>query len=134
MHKPTLPRILPVAIAVGWMVATAYLTLSPKGGGPDLFPGQDKAEHFLAYALMGYLVSASINRMMPALSRRSTTLVAILWCGLYGFVLELVQIMVGRHFSLFDELANVVGAAAGGWMFYAGHVEKALRRVVKRPR
>ena len=76
----------------------------------------DKLLHFTAYfGLSGLALVALVGR-----TRR--TLLAALGLVLLGGALEVVQGMIGRDMSLYDELANAIGVLAGlgvGWIYLA---------------
>jgi VanZ family protein len=78
--------------------------LGPSGGEPQLW---DKALHFMAYFVLSMLAVA-------ALRARRSALVAMLGLIAMGGVLELLQGLIGRDMSAYDELANALGVLAGG--------------------
>lgn len=106
--------------ATAWMGAVIFFSLQPPSSGPDLFPYQDKVQHFIAYAVMAYLSGASLLKTFSNFSRPALFAAVVCWCGLYGLVLELIQSRIGRDFSLLDELANVAGAVAGVLVLRSG--------------
>ena len=67
----------------------------------------DKALHFLAYFTLSAMAAAALKK------RRSVVIAGICLMALGG-VLEIIQGMIGRDMSAYDELANVLGVVAGG--------------------
>ena len=67
----------------------------------------DKMMHFAAYfGLAGMAVAAFRDRR--------NAVIAVFGLVTLGAVLEIVQSMVGRNASLWDEIANALGAISGG--------------------
>ena len=77
---------------------------------PDVFSGQDKLVHAVAYALMAWLFWQSWQAPLagrPVL----LALLTVLFCSLFGLSDEWHQSFVaGRDASLYDWLADSVGA------------------------
>jgi len=78
---------------------------------PDLFPHQDKAGHFIAYAVYALLLAWSWQ------ARRTITALAlaaiVVYCTAYGVAMEWLQALLrpgDRMFSLADMAANGMGA------------------------
>lgn len=72
----------------------------------------DKSLHFTAYMGLAGLGTLAANA-------RRTPLI-ILGVALLGGALEIIQGMIGRDMSLYDEVANSLGAITGGllsWLF-----------------
>ncbi|HEY8948613.1 MAG TPA: VanZ family protein [Rhizomicrobium sp.] len=90
--------------------------LGPSSGEPHLW---DKALHFTAYFILSALAVA-------ALRARKKALLAMLGLIVMGGALEIIQGMVGRDMSAYDELANTLGVIAGAIMVWA--VRAALVR------
>ena len=102
-----------MACAVGCVVALVVLSWMP---GPYMVRTSVLSgfqEHFLAYALSGIIVAATMRRASPACVAAFFVLLAA--------VLELGQNFVpGRHPALEDFFASTVGALAGVgliWLF-----------------
>jgi len=66
----------------------------------------DKALHLGAYFILAALVSLSL--------KNANRLLALFALVVMGAVLEVVQGLIGRDASLYDELANTLGVVAGG--------------------
>ena len=90
--------------------------LAPSGGEP--FHIWDKLLHFIAYFGLAGLANVALGGVKPAWR-------AAIALALLGGALEIVQGVIGRDMSLTDELANVLGVAAGivagrGWLVLLG--------------
>ncbi|MEL7367886.1 MAG: VanZ family protein [Myxococcota bacterium] len=78
-------------------------------------PGGDKTAHVIAYAGLGVLWARA---WPPEMNRWLRFIATWLGTGLYGVSDEWHQSFVpGRHASLDDIIADVVGGAIGGAMF-----------------
>ena len=81
----------------------------------------DKLSHLAAYCVMGIIAYFAGNSVKTRIY-----LFLIILC--IGFVLELFQIFIpGRHASLFDMLANILGSILG--YFLAWLVSLSQRKV-----
>lgn len=72
----------------------------------------DKLLHFTAYFGLSGLATVALNA-----GRR--TVWAVLGLIAFGGIMEIMQGMVGRDMSAYDEIANALGVvcgAAGGWL------------------
>jgi VanZ family protein len=67
----------------------------------------DKALHFMAYFGMAGLATVALGARRPALW-------AVLSLAILGGVFEILQGFTGRDPSLYDEIANILGAGLGG--------------------
>jgi VanZ family protein len=91
-----------------------------RAGASDIQPAvNDKLLHFTAYFGLAAMAAAGLKS-------RSSALKAVIALILLGGVLEIVQGLVGRDMSVFDELTNAAGAVVGG--FLARLVIEPLRR------
>ena len=85
------------------------LSLNPR---PEAVLGRlslyDKAEHFAAYLVLGFLAFRVINRraVFPVA-------LAIASCAALGGLIEIIQPLVGRNRELADFLVDLAGAAIG---------------------
>ncbi|MFH1638037.1 MAG: VanZ family protein [Candidatus Woesearchaeota archaeon] len=76
-------------------------------GGPALF-NIDKAYHIVEY----FVLSLLLLRLMLHHNVKNPYLYAILLASMYGITDEFHQLFVpGRHFNIYDILANVIGAS-----------------------
>ena len=78
--------------------------LGPASGGPNIW---DKAVHFTAYFILAWLA-------VTALKARLQSAWVILGLIAMGGALEIVQGLIGRDCSIYDEIANTLGIFAGG--------------------
>ena len=99
---------LPALVWAGVIFALSSRSTLPT---PALFPGFDKAAHFGAYALLGFLLArgAAASRLGPGW---------VLALGLlYGASDEYHQSFVpGRTVDAWDWVADALGVAAGLWI------------------
>ena len=108
-HGFSLPVSLRLALRsfVGaYSLFIIWASLRPAGTGGAI-PHLDKLLHLIVYGLLG----AAIALAWPKLAK-----LKVLWgCVGFGAALELAQgiMAVGRSASLFDGLANSLGAAMG---------------------
>ena len=79
----------------------------------------DKVLHFQAYFLLGAMAGA-------ALKRREAGMRAVIGLTVLGAALEVIQFFVGRDASVYDELANTLGAVSGA--IFARAIVEAMRR------
>jgi len=89
--------------------------LGPSTGEPHFW---DKALHFIAYFILSALAVA-------ALRARWKALLAMAGLIAMGGALEIIQGMIGRDMSLYDEMSNTLGVVAGGvvvWLVRAALV------------
>ena len=105
MKQHQLARMLPVVV---YAMLLAWFSLTPGTGAETGFPHADKLMHFGAYFIF-VLLCLPLPR--PA-SRSGAFVLAII---LFGALLEIGQALVPlRHPSLWDGLANSLGALLGG--------------------
>jgi VanZ family protein len=108
-----LPYARPLAaLTVAYGVVLVFATHYPKPEdllGPD--PPSDKTLHFVAYGLLGLLVTASL----AASGRWSVRTAAATFIALAAFaaVDETTQPIFGRHADPLDWVYDLVGLAAG---------------------
>jgi VanZ family protein len=104
-----LPRLavlvfLPAMAVVSW----GELSTTAAAAEADFW---DKGLHFIAYFGLAGILCVALKG-----DRRALT--ATLLVALFGGVLEILQGFVGRDPDIFDEIANILGAATGagtGW-------------------
>lgn len=61
--RQTFPPLVWRSLLFLWMATIFILSAQSSLPTQDLFAGQDKLEHFLAYGLLGVLLSRSLNPM-----------------------------------------------------------------------
>ncbi len=103
---------------------------------PDLrppgpyYPHRDKVFHALQFGLMGFFYARAAVLTWPA-RRRRALLFGFALTAAMGLLDELHQAFVpGRDGDLLDWLADLFGAAVGGWFY--GRVRSAWDRRAKR--
>lgn len=93
--------------AAAWAALLFGLSALPAGATPSApisFPGDDKVVHAALYAVLGGLLRLAIGRSGPAVALAAA----------YGVTDEVHQAFVpGRDASVFDWLADLLGAALG---------------------
>jgi VanZ family protein len=94
------------AAAIFFLPAWAAVVGGELGTGGAGIGLWDKAMHFSAYFVLALLVSI-------ALAGRRAMLWALLGLIAMGGALEIMQGLIGRDCSLYDELANTLGVVAG---------------------
>jgi VanZ family protein len=99
-HILALYLFWPAIVLVAW----GELTPQPPGMETAIW---DKALHFTAYFGLAGLATV-------ALDARKQALWAVLSLAILGGVLEILQGFTGRDPSLYDEVANILGAGSGG--------------------
>ncbi len=88
--------------------------------GLRLVSGTDKVAHALAYGLLAYLFTRALHQTWP--SRGAITMAALgaAIASLYGALDEFHQTFVpGRHGSIWDVVADTVGAILGASIYLA---------------
>ena len=99
-HVLALYLFWPAILLVAW----GELTPQPPGLEGVVW---DKALHFLAYFGLAGMATVALDARRPALW-------AVLSLAILGGVLEILQGFTGRDPSLYDEIANMLGAGLGG--------------------
>jgi VanZ family protein len=108
-----LPKIGIAVLAVYW-VLLFIATHIPKVPGPQ-FSWGDKIAHFCAYAGLAYLAAMALR--LKHVAPRIVYPAVILCAAIYGAIDEWLQIYTGRDASLYDWLADMLGAATGLALF-----------------
>lgn len=115
--KWTLPPLVWRALLFLWMTTIFILSAQSSLPAPSLFEGQDKLEHFLAYGLLGVLLSRSLMPMKVETWWRILLITAL--TTLYGISDEYHQSFVpGRDVSALDVLADGVGGFLAAQVLY----------------
>ena len=114
LKDPWLYRVLSVA----WMVLIFWLSSRPETGLPELFWGQDKLEHFLAFGMLGFFYFHSFRRR-DAKPTYTRVVFITLMVASYGLFDEAHQYFVpGRDASLADLAADTAGGFFAAVIFY----------------
>ncbi len=101
-------------IALLWAAVIFVFSTRPEApSGWELFPHQDKAFHFIAYAfLMLLLYKVFIHSPYRTITLYAVSLAALISVG-YGTAIEFYQwYLPGRECSIADFLANCSGVGA----------------------
>ena len=99
-------RVLTIVVTVSILI----LSLIPK---PPEIPGgfhfADKIAHFIAYAVLSFLLFTSLFEG----KKLSTVLIVAAACMVYGGVIEILQTFTHRQPELWDLTADLFGAVCG---------------------
>jgi VanZ family protein len=108
-----------------WMLLVLLLTLTPGDNMPKTslwasILSFDTVAHFGIFAIMVFLMVIGLSKQYAYhFLRQKAVLVSLSVCILYGVLVEALQHLIpGRHFELFDILANSLGCLAGLGVFY----------------
>ncbi len=106
MLSKRLWRVLTIVVTVSILI----LSLIPK---PPEIPGgfhfADKIAHFIAYAVLSFLLFTSLFEG----KKLSTVLIVAAACMIYGGVIEILQTFTHRQPELWDLTADLFGAVCG---------------------
>lgn len=110
-------------LIIYWLIIFTLTTVPTEA--PQLFEFQDKVEHFLAYFVLGSLLTLALHfqNKIPLFVRR-TFIIALILIFIYGALDEIHQYFIpGRDCDFFDWLADIFGGSAGV-AFITGFVNK----------
>lgn len=112
-HRYWMCRVM----ALFWMGVLYWLSSKPSLPTPDLFWGQDKVEHALAFGLMCFLFASSF-RGGEQISFNKRLAVVTFSVAAYGFFDEAHQFFVpGRDASFWDLCADAAGGFLSALLF-----------------
>lgn len=106
-------------LGVYWLTLLVLTTI-PKVPFPKVFKFFDKIEHFIAYAILSFLLSLTLHfqRKFDYLSKQFL-LYAFFVCAGYGMLDEIHQLFIpGRYFDLLDWAADLAGTGLGLFFSY----------------
>lgn len=107
--------------AMAWAWVIFHLSSQPTVPAPSI-PGLDKALHFGAYAVLGWLLAFAADRSRLPLA------VAVALGLLYGVTDEIHQMYVpGRSPDLLDWVADAAGVAAATFLYARRLARRAAR-------
>lgn len=113
----TFPPLVWRTLLFLWMATIFVLSAQSSLPTQDLFAGQDKLAHFLAYGLLGVLLSRSLRPMKVETWQRIILITAL--TTLYGISDEYHQSFVpGRDVSTLDVLADGMGGFLAAQVLY----------------
>lgn len=108
-----------------WMLLVLLLTLTPGEDMPKTHLWSDilsfdTVAHFGVFGILVFLMIIGLSKQYTYhFLRKKAIVVSILVSILYGIIIELLQQAIpGRHFELFDILANSLGCFVGLGVFY----------------
>lgn len=107
-----------------WAALIFYLCVREPSGFKklsflELIPAFDKIVHFGFYLVLAALLIYGFRKQFTSEKLRSYAApAAVLFCALYGAVIEVLQatVFTYRSASWWDELANITGALAGYYL------------------
>lgn len=128
MTRRNLGRPLWAALAAWACAILALSSLTPQELPEAAFLFWDKVNHFLAYAVGGWLAAAALRVSQPQAPIAKQILLAVALIAAFGVLDEAVQTMTpGRSGGDVDDwLADVLGATAGALL-----TVPTLRRVLR---
>lgn len=111
------PPLVWRTLLFAWMTTIFVLSSQSTLPTQDMFAGQDKLAHILAYSLLGILLSRSLSPMQVETWQRIILITAL--TTLYGISDEFHQSFVpGRDVSALDVLADGVGGFLAAQMLF----------------
>lgn len=117
-----------------WAGGILWLSsLSPRDLPETAFLFSDKFNHFVAFAVGGWLAASALRTSRPALRRGTAVVLAIAAVAAFGAFDETRQLLTpGRTGGdLYDWIADFLGAIAGASLTLVTHAR--LERFVTRP-
>lgn len=133
MPRPLLSAFLWTLLAC-WAGAVLWLSsLTPRELPEAAFMVSDKANHFTAFAVGGWLAAAALRLSRPLAARGRQILAAIVLVAVFGAVDESLQTFTpGRTGGdIHDWIADFLGAVAGALLTLPTHAR--LERFIARP-
>ena len=115
------------APALAWAALILFLGSRPIADLPlPAFPGLDKALHAAVYGVLGFLAVRGLGTHGPWRALAWGAVIGLSW----GFLDEWAQSATpDRTAELGDLLADVAGAAAGGWLAFRTSRARARSQV-----
>ncbi len=135
---PGMPR--PLLSASLWTLLTCWAgailwlsSLTPRELPDAAFYVSDKANHFIAFAVGGWLAASALRFSRPQAPRGRQILAAIVLVAVFGAVDEGLQTFTpGRTGGdVYDWIADFLGAVAGSLLTIPTHAR--LERFIARP-
>ena len=132
MPRRTLAGLLWLALLCWAWGILVLSSLTPQELPDAAFLFWDKANHFLAYALGGWLAASALRVSRPAARITGAAILAVIAVAAFGALDELLQTFTpGRSGGdIFDWTADLLGAVAGAVvsLLTHGRLERLLRR------
>jgi VanZ family protein len=133
MQRRTLAGLLWFAL-VCWACGILVLSsLTPQELPEVAFVFWDKANHFLAYVLGGWVAASALRVSRPGIRIATGVILAVIVVAVFGALDELLQTFTpGRSGGdIFDWTADLLGAVAGAVVSLPTHPR--LERLLRRP-
>jgi VanZ family protein len=133
MQRRTLAGLLWLALLC-WACGILVLSsLTPQELPEAAFLFWDKANHFLAYALGGWLAASVLRVSRPGIRIATGAILAVIAIAVFGALDELLQTFTpGRSGGdIFDWTADLLGAVAGALISLLTY--SRLERLLRRP-
>jgi len=113
--------------ALAWAALILFLGTRPAADLPlPAIPGFDKLAHAAVYGVLGFLVVRAVEAASPWRALAWGAAIGLSW----GFMDEWAQTATpSRTAELGDLLADVAGAAAGGWVAFRTSVAGSRSQV-----
>jgi VanZ family protein len=130
MSRRTMSRLLWAAL-VCWACAILWLSsLRPQELPEAAFLFWDKVNHFVAYAVGGWLAASAIRASRPRTGRTTVLILAVLLIATFGVLDEALQTLTpGRTGGDVDDwVADVLGATTGALPTLPTVTHRARRR------
>jgi len=119
---------------LGWAGGIVWLSLTTQGNLPTAaFLFSDKSNHFIAFAIGGWLAATALRVSLARLPITGAILIAITLIGALGALDETLQTFTpGRTGGdLYDWIADFLGGGAGALLTLLTHAR--LERFITRP-
>lgn len=104
-----------------WVILIGIVSLLPpseiSGWSILSIPGMDKLLHATFYLILASLIANTIFKLLNY-NFLPTRILSLTFCIFYGAMIEVLQPITGRSKSLWDFIADVIGALIGIWLFY----------------
>lgn len=103
-----------------YWITLLVLTTLPKVPFPKVFKFFDKVEHFIAYAILAFLLSLALHFQKKYIHfSKQFILYAFVFCAGYGILDEIHQLFIpGRYFDMLDWAADLAGTGLGLFFSY----------------
>ena len=133
MQRRTLAGLLWLALLCWACGILALSSLTPQELPEAAFLFWDKANHFLAYALGGWLAASALRVSRPGIRIATGAILAVIAIAVFGALDELLQTFTpGRSGgNIFDWTADLLGAVAGALISLLTY--SRLERLLRRP-
>ena len=133
MPRRTLAIALWLALFVWAGTVLSFSSLTPDKLPSAAFVTWDKLNHFIAFAVGGWLAASALRTSRPSARPAGLLVLAVLLLSAFGAFDETIQLVTpGRTGAdLHDWIADFLGAAAGALSTLFTHAR--LERLVPRP-